>query len=148
MVMGMNAELVILASPFLPRRADHFPRFRDVVPCPPELGDIAVLTRMGGINRACREEHKEGRTCVAHDAMALEKDPRCCGRFDMPGDSTYCLFVFRVADEDKADLAVLQDGRPWDLSERYKTKLRELFAPDGEKTRDFVEVVCTLSAPG
>ena len=98
MIMGMNAELVILASPFLPRRADHFPRFRDVVPCPPELGDIAVLTRMGGGYRNCWEKGEEGCTCIAHDAMALEKDPRCSGRQDVDGDNTYCMFFFRVAD--------------------------------------------------
>ena len=30
MIAGMNAGLAVLASPFLPRRADHFPRFRDI----------------------------------------------------------------------------------------------------------------------
>lgn len=154
MIAGMNAGLAILASPFLPRRADHFPRFRDIFREADDTelkGDLYVYTRMGGGNRECwgsEEKTADGEcACSACDAERIETSPAVIGRYDDDFDCTYSTFVFKVVDEDRADFNAVMAGTPWLTSDRYRARLREMFAGDGPKTSALVEAVCTAIAP-
>jgi len=142
---GVNAQLAILVSPFLPRRADQFPRFRDVFTSAddsPVKGDIYVYTRMGGGNRRCWDGCSEEKPCLACDAYQVERDPTCIRRYDDDGDSTYSTFVFRVADEHRADFDVLVSGGFDKLSSWYFDTLRQRFA-DSEKITEFISALET-----
>jgi hypothetical protein len=136
-VCGMNAGLAIMFSPFLPIRADHFPRFRNIfseAEDSPIPGSIFVYTRMGGGNRECwwGDEEKfdsdDDCSCFACQADRLEQRPQCAGSYDDEFDSTYRTFVFTVSEEDQPDFNALTQGRREDLSERYKARLAEMFA--------------------
>ena len=129
MVHGMNATLAMLVSPFLPRAADAFPRFRDVfleADDAPTKGDIYVYTRMGGGNRECLDDC-EDESCQACDARHIEAEPTCICRYDDDFDCTFSTFVFRVADEHRADFAALLAREYPKLSDWYIAKLRECF---------------------
>lgn len=130
MLNGMNAELAITLSPFLPRRADRFPRFRDIF-IDRETNLISVYTRVGGGNRGCwNDTENENCGCGGCDADRLEDDPNCTSREDDSFDSTYCTFTFKIPESMKEDLVALAEARISSLSQTYKTKLREQFPED------------------
>jgi hypothetical protein len=141
---GMNAELAILMSPFLPRPADQFPRFRNCFIQADDYhgeakGDIFVYTRMGGGNRECwiNEPPHEAKDCNACDANELEA--LAVARYDDEFDSTYSTFVFKVSDEDRADYDALVTGNMGALSDRYMERLTQIFAErDSEKINTFI----------
>lgn len=138
---GMNANLAVMLSPFLPRRADQFPRFRDIFTSAddsPVKGDIYVYTRMGGGNRDCWDGCCEERPCIACDAYQLEREPTCVRRYDDDYDCTYSTFVFRVADEHRADFDVLVAGGLERLSPWYFETLRTQFS-GSEKITGFID---------
>ena len=151
-IFGMNAGLVVLMAPLLPRRPDRFPRFRDIFTDDEDArvkGDIYVYTRMGGGNSECWGDGPDAETgalCSACDADQVQDDERCVHRYDDDFDNTYSTFVFVVSDEDRPDLEALLGGQLEDLSERYRARLRELFADDGPKTRAVVETICSATA--
>jgi hypothetical protein len=147
MLFGMNANLAVVVSPFLPRRTDHFPRFRNVFLEDDESvyeADIFVYTRMGGGNRECwagyteYEKDENGEcTCPAHDAARLEADPNCVGRYDDSFDCTYCTFAFKIPDEWREDWELLQKGDYKGTSDRFKNRLKEMWA-DSEKVTQYL----------
>lgn len=134
MIRGMNANAVILFSPFLPIRADKFPRFRDVfleADDSPVKGDIYVYTRMGGGNADCWEEGAEDCTCPACEASKLAKHESCVSRYDDSFDCTFSTFVFKVT-EHRDDFDKLMNGKAVEVSQWYRDRLKELFS-DSEK---------------
>lgn len=147
LIHGMNAELVILLAPFLPRRPDQFPRFRNIftnADDSPVGGDIYVYTRMGGGNRECCCDDEDD-SCGACVANLIESDPQCKARYDDDFDCTYCTFVFAVSEDMKADYTALTvTGDVSLLSAEYKTKLRAMFPndPASPKLSLIVGAVC------
>lgn len=147
MICGMNANLAVLASPFLPRAADRFPRFRDVftaandAPCE---GDLFVYTRMGGGNRTCwnddDEKSNEPCDCYGCDADRLEQHPDCVARYDDDFDSTFCTFVFVVPLSRRPDFDLLMAGQCGELSEDYRSDLRNIFS-GRDKIQSFIDDV-------
>jgi hypothetical protein len=145
----MNHELVLFLSPFLPRRADHFPRFRDIFLGADDSaikGDIYIYTRMGGGNRECWGDcpnKEDGSLCPACDADALENDERCVHRYDDDFDCTYSTFVFRVSDDDRADFDAVVNGG--EKSERYvaavETILADIKRKQAEKQKESKDAV-------
>jgi hypothetical protein len=140
MVHGMNAPAVILMSPFLPRPAEKFPRFRDVFVATDELpkGDISVYTRMGGGNRACWDKGEEDCACTACEATKLEHHDLCVARVDDSFDSTYCAFVFNVPDGMRPDYEALLAGNFGAVSDDYWKRIAEMFK-GRDKILAFVE---------
>lgn len=142
LIAGMNAGLALVASPFLPRRADKFPRFRDIFTEADDTdlkGDLYVYTRMGGGNRECWENDDTPTCdCGACDAERIEESDQCVGSYEDEFDRTYRTFVFKIADEDRADWETLKAGNPAVLSDAYVTKLQAMFADDGENTQAFI----------
>lgn len=149
MLNGMNAGLAIVASPFLPRRVDHFPRFRNIFTGADDTeikGDFYVYTRMGG-EWDCEEGGKDGCDCYACAVDTIEGDPSCVGSYRDDFDPTYLTFVFRVDDEDRADLDAIVAGEVEKLSDKYKDRLRKMFAGDGPKTDALVAAICGDAQP-
>lgn len=137
MVNGMNALMTVFLSPFLPLRADLFPRFRDIflevndMNCDFNGGDIFVYTRMGGGNRDCWENNETDCNCPAHLADKIENTYPCLGSYDDEFDCTYRTFVFRVI-ENLKDFKLIKEGKINETSKEYKLKLIKMFA-DNEK---------------
>ena len=144
MLHGMNATLVVMASPYLPRRADKFPRFRNIFTSADDTsikGDLYVYTRMGGGNAECWEDDEEGCTCGGCDAAGLAGHPLCVGHYDDDFDCTYRTFVFRVPDDLRGSWEALQQGdQRASLTARFRERLAERFPPgSGEKIDAFVD---------
>jgi hypothetical protein len=145
MINGMNATLAMLLSPFLPIRADKFPRFRDIFLGDDEAtvkGDIYIYTRMGGGNRECWNEGPGGAACEcsACEADLIEANNQCVSRYDDDFDCTFCTFVFNVLDEDKNDFLLVTTGKIKETSDKYKTRLKEMFS-DSEKITSLIKEV-------
>lgn len=137
MIFGINANLAVMASPFLPMVAENFPRFRNIFlkdeedAEDPYDGDLYVYTRMGGGNRECYCE-EEGCDCSSCGCGACEADrieglPNCIARDDDDFDYTYCTFVFKVLEENRNDFLCLKEGRFSDLSDWYWETLANQF---------------------
>jgi len=142
LLFGMDAVAVILMSPFLPRRADKFPRFRDVKIRASEGSgpEIGVFTRMGGENMKCSAQGAEDCPCSGCDARRLQRAENFREYVD---DGDYAFFVFGIPEERRPDFeAVGNGGKP---SDWYVGRLRAMFSlpEDGPKTRAFIEMVCT-----
>jgi len=138
---GMNANLAVMISPFLPRAADAFPRFRNVfteIEDSPCEGDLYIYTRMGGGNADCWADGSDDCDCGACDAAGIEGEENCVGAFDDSFDCTYKTFVFKIPDDMKKDWEALQENRISDLSELYFNKLNELFG-HREKISEMIE---------
>lgn len=142
MVFGMNASLAVIMSPFLPQKADSFPRFRDIFTDDeeaPTKGDIYVYTRVGGGNRGCWEdEWKENCDCPACKSDKIEALDGCVCRYDDDYDNTFCTFVFKVPDEKREDFNLVLCGKITETSDWYKETLRKMFA-DSEKISALIE---------
>lgn len=131
---GMNAEVAVLVSPFLPMRADKFPRFRDVflhADDSPVAGDIFVYTRMGGGNAECWDDCEYG-NCPACQAENLRESENCVGSYEDEFDCTYKTFVFKVPEEHIKDFDFALSGKISLTSSWYKSRLTEMFS-DSEK---------------
>ena len=131
LINGMNTAAAVALSPFLPRKATDFPRFRDIFLEAEDYygddGDIFIYTRMGGGNRDCWYDGEKDCDCPGCDASRLEGHVQCVDRYDDTYDCTYSTFVWRVSDEDRPDFEALMEGRSADLSDRYKSRLKEMF---------------------
>jgi hypothetical protein len=148
MVFGMNANLAVIMSPFLPQRADTFPRFRDIfteAEDAPVKGDIYIYTRMGGGNRECWEEGKEDCDCCACNADKIEDLDECLYRYDDDFDRTFCTFVFKVKDERREDFNLVALGKLKETSDWYKETLRNMFA-DSQKISALIDEICVKKA--
>lgn len=151
MVFGMNASLAVVLSPFLPRPADQFPRFRDVFLADEERPEwdefIHVYTRMGGGNRECWQDRKiDNCDCSACDTAALEADPNCLDRYDDGFDCTYCTFIFEVPEELKVDFDHVLAGEFTKTSQLYRDKLYSQFR-EREKVMEFLEKLFVEEVP-
>jgi hypothetical protein len=148
MLHGMNASLALVMSPFLPIRADEFPRFRDIflgAEDSPFTGDIFVYTRMGGGNRECWEaDPKDPCDCAACVADRIEEATGCVGSYDDDFDCTFRTFVFTVAPEHKNDFNKVVAGELPKTSDWYKARLREMFA-ESEKLQALIETLLTAA---
>lgn len=143
MLHGMNAVPAVILSPFLPRRADDFPRFRDIFNSAEDTtlkGDIYVYTRIGPTE--CWERGERDCECPGCDATRLMQHADCVGSYTDDFDSTYRTFVFRVPDAMRPDWTALQEGRLADLSTAYRERLRTMFEREpGENTRKLVDLL-------
>ena len=137
LMFGCNSQAAWALSPFLPRSAFDFPRFRDVFTDAEDLPEsckedadrlILVYTRMGGGNRNCWESDARDCECPACEADRLEEDERCIERYDDEFDSTFCTFVFRVTDEDLPDFLAIREADPSKLSPDYYARFEVIVA--------------------
>jgi len=141
MMCGMNAQLSIIMSPFLPRIPEDFPRFRNIftgAEDDPTGGDakIFIYTRMGGGNRECTQEvfgegHADDENgncmCGACDAETIELDENCIERYDDDFDCTYCTFCYTIPSEWEEDFKHIESGNLINLSEKYWDELSSMY---------------------
>lgn len=140
MMNGMNASGAVVFSPFLPIRADKFPRFRDIFTSDeeaPTKGDLYIYTRMGGGNAECWENGDDDCNCPACCAAKLEDLPECIAAYDDDFDCTYKTFVFKVPDVMRADFDLVMAEKIKETSDAYKARLKELFA-DSKKISEWI----------
>jgi hypothetical protein len=100
--------------PMLGRKQDEWPRFRDCFIT--EDNNIAIYTRVGGGNRN-----------AGYNEEKLYEDPLFIKTYDDEYDNTYATYEFRVPEKWKADFDLILEGRVTEMSEEYKTYLKEFF---------------------
>lgn len=133
MLCGMNAQLALVLSPFLPVPFEDFPRYRDIFTdvedCPEAAkGDIYVYTRMGGGNADCWGSDNDPCDCPGCQAIDIIKHPTCTYHYDDNFDCTYRTFVITVSDDQRDDFEKLKAGKLCEASKEYYATLREIFA--------------------
>ena len=142
MLHGMNAQLAVLLTPFLPMPVEEFPRFRDVFTSDEDdptggEADIFIYCRMGGGNSECWEDNEPNCSCPACEADLIEAYPECIERYDDDFDSTYCTFCFKVPSEWETDYLALSENRLIDLSEKYWLKINTQYTTS-DKVIEFI----------
>ena len=119
MMNGFNPACVFI-MPMLGRKQDEWPRFRDCFVN--KEGQIEIYTRVGGGNRGCGYGEEE-----------LYKDPNFVTSYDDDFDNTYATYVFNVPEVWKSDFDKIFSGKLGEVSDEYKTYLREFFPVLNEK---------------
>lgn len=113
MMNGFNPACVFI-MPMLGRKQAEWPRFRDCWVT--EEGNIAIYTRVGGGNRNC-----------GYGEEQLYDDPNFLKTYDDEYDNTYATYEFKVPEKWKADFDLIMSGKIKEVSEVYKTHLKEFF---------------------
>ena len=113
MINGFNPACMLI-MPMLGRKQTEWPRFRDCWVT--EEGNIAIYTRVGGGNRNC-----------GYGEEQLYEDPNFLKTYDDEYDNTYATYEFKVSEKWKADFDLIMDGKIKEVSEEYKTYLKEFF---------------------
>ena len=162
MLFGMNVSLTVMLSPFLPRKPQDFPRFRNVFTGDEEDptgvdADIFVYTRMGGGNRECTQYALGGDSelddadgnciCGACDAEKLEEHENCIKRYDDSFDFTYSTFCFIVPEKWKTDHQALTEGNFRNLSDKYWDTLFILYSDDKKIVKQLKELREEVNKP-
>ena len=119
MINGFNPSCIFI-MPMLGRRQEEWPRFRDCYVT--EEGNIAIYTRVGGGNRNC-----------GYGEEKLYEDPNFIATYDDEYDTTYATYEFKVPEKWKADFDLILAGKTKEVSEEYKTYLKEFFPTLTEK---------------
>ena len=113
MINGFNPACVLI-MPMLRRKQDEWPRFRDCFVT--EDNNIAIYTRVGGGNRN-----------AGYNEEKLYEDPLFIKTYDDEYDNTYATYEFKVPEKWKADFDLILEGKVTEISEEYKTYLKEFF---------------------
>jgi hypothetical protein len=113
MMNGFNPACVFI-MPMLGRKQNEWPRFRDCFVT--EDNNIAIYTRVGGGNRN-----------AGYNEEKLYEDPLFIKTYDDEYDNTYATFEFNVPEKWKADFDLILEGKVTEISEEYKTYLKEFF---------------------
>ena len=113
MMNGFNPSCVFI-MPMLGRKQAEWPRFRDCWVT--EEGNIAIYTRVGGGNRNC-----------GYGEEQLYEDPNFLNTYDDEYDNTYATYEFKVPEKWKADFDLIMNNGIKEVSEEYKTYLKEFF---------------------
>jgi hypothetical protein len=113
MMNGFNPACVFI-MPMLGRKQAEWPRFRDCWVT--EENNIAIYTRVGGGNR------NQG-----YGEEQLYEDPNFITTYDDEDDNTYATYEFKVPEKWKADFDLILEGKVTEISEEYKTYLKEFF---------------------
>jgi hypothetical protein len=113
MINGFNPACVLI-MPMLGRKQDEWPRFRDCFVT--EDNNIAIYTRVGGGNRN-----------AGYNEEKLYEDPLFIKTYDDEYDTTYATYEFKVPEKWKADFDLILEGKVTEISEEYKTYLKEFF---------------------
>lgn len=113
MMNGFNPACVFI-MPMLGRKQAEWPRFRDCWVT--EEGNIAIYTRVGGGNRNC-----------GYGEEQLYEDPNFLNTYDDEYDNTYATYEFKVPEKWKADFDLIMNNGIKEVSEEYKTYLKEFF---------------------
>jgi hypothetical protein len=98
----------------LGRKQNEWPRFRDCFVT--EDNNIAIYTRVGGGNRN-----------AGYNEEKLYEDPLFIKTYDDEYDNTYATYEFNVPEKWKADFDLILEGKVTEISEEYKTYLKEFF---------------------
>lgn len=114
MMNGFNPACVFI-MPMLGRKQAEWPRFRDCWVT--EENNIAIYTRVGGDNR------NQG-----YGEEQLYEDPNFLKTYDDEYDNTYATYEFKVPEKWKADFDLILEGKVTEISEEYKTYLKEFFS--------------------
>jgi hypothetical protein len=113
MMNGFNPACVFI-MPMLGRKQNEWPRFRDCFVT--EDNNIAIYTRVGGGNRN-----------AGYNEEKLYEDPLFIKTYDDEYDNTYATYEFNVPEKWKADFDLILEGKVTEISEEYKTYLKEFF---------------------
>ena len=122
LINGYNPACIVIL-PFLGRKMDDYPRFRDcfVQEQPDGTKLIDIYTRCGGGNRDCGFGEDE-----------LYNDPNFVRTEDDDFDCTYADYFFKVPDEWKDDFEKVYARKFTETSQKYQTMIRE-FWPEYDK---------------
>lgn len=101
--------------PMLGRKPEEYPRFRDCF-VNNDNNSIIIYTRVGGGNRNCGYEEEK-----------LYDDPNFIRTYDDDFDSTYGYYEFKVPDEWKDDFNLIMSGKGFQVSDKYKQKIKEIY---------------------
>ena len=104
----------ILIMPMLVRKQEEYSRFRDCFVT--EKNNIAIYTRVGGVNRNCEYDEEE-----------LYKDENFLTTYDDNYDCTYATYEFKVPEKWKDDFDLIIGGKIKEVSKEYIDYLKEFY---------------------
>ena len=124
MINGVNpATFYIL--PMLGNHPDWYPRFRD---CWVENGQIAVLTRVGSLNKNSGYEEEK-----------LYNHPEYIKDIDYPEDNTYGIYYFKVPEKWKTNFDILTKKTQGRISEDYIKECQRVYPKIADRLKQQLE---------